>query len=487
MRRSIWIIYLAVVAAVAAAYVAGPLDTGPVFNVVGASAVVAIVVGARTNAAKGARLPWYCFAFGQAMFVAGDVLAYNYTRLFGGELPFPSVADPLYLAVYPSLVAGLLLMVRRRSPGRDRASLIDALIITIGVGTLSWVFLMAPYVHDGTLGLATKLVSLAYPLMDLMLLGVVARLAAGAGGRDTTFRLLALGITALLLTDAIYGWLQLHGIFETGGWLDAGWMGFYALLGAAALHPSMGRVSEPVAEPDARLTGRRLLVLAGAMLVTPASSPPARCSGTRAIRSCWRRRPSCCAGSSWPGWRGSCAGTRRPPGAKPLCGTRARRWWAPPRPSGSTPSRSTPPGGSWARTATCGLYRVDDQTTLRVVAATDVDPATEPDMPLAELGVDLQARRGPAGGIAVADHPEAGRVRDEPPHGIARVAVRPRRAGRRPGGRHAAGPGDGRAGGARGARRPGRPGAGERGAHRRPLTPGLPRSGDRAAQPRPVP
>jgi diguanylate cyclase (GGDEF)-like protein len=408
MRRSIWIIYLAVVAAVAAAYVAGPLDTGPVFNVVGASAVVAIVVGARTNAAKGARLPWYCFAFGQAMFVAGDVLAYNYTRLFGGELPFPSVADPLYLAVYPSLVAGLLLMVRRRSPGRDRASLIDALIITIGVGTLSWVFLMAPYVHDGTLGLATKLVSLAYPLMDLMLLGVVARLAAGAGGRDTTFRLLALGITALLLTDAIYGWLQLHGIFETGGWLDAGWMGFYALLGAAALHPSMGRVSEPVAEPDARLTGRRLLVLAGAMLVTPAILAARAVLGHASDQVVLAAASILLCGLVMARMAGIVrrheAAARREAalryaGEALVGAAEAERIYA----VALDAARRVVGTDCDVR-----LYRVDDQTTLRVVAATDVDPATEPDMPLAELGVDLQARRGPVGGIAVADHREAG-------------------------------------------------------------------------------
>jgi len=134
VARSLWSLYLATVAVVTAGYLAGPLNAGPVFTVVGASAVVAILVGA-AKGPRESRLPWLWFAAGQALFVSGDVLAYNYTRLFGGELPFPSIADPLYLGVYPSLVAGLLLIIRRRSPGRDRLSLIDALIVTVGVGT----------------------------------------------------------------------------------------------------------------------------------------------------------------------------------------------------------------------------------------------------------------------------------------------------------------------------------------------------------------
>jgi len=48
------------------------------------------------------------------------VLSYNYAALFGGALPYPSVADAVYLAgVYPCTVAGLLLLIRLRNPGRD--------------------------------------------------------------------------------------------------------------------------------------------------------------------------------------------------------------------------------------------------------------------------------------------------------------------------------------------------------------------------------
>jgi diguanylate cyclase (GGDEF)-like protein len=259
------------VGAASAVYLLGPplANSGPVFNAIGASAIVAILVGARRSAKK-ERLPWYLFALGQALFVTGDVLAYNYQRFFHRELPFPSVADIAYLAVYPCLVVGILVLIRRRAPGRDAASLIDSLIIATGAGVLSWVFLMAPYAHDGTLSLPTKLISIAYPLMDIVVLAVAVCLAVAPGKRETSFYLVTFSILALALTDSIYGWKLLHGGYETGGRLDAGWIAFYVFFAAAALHPSMRSLSLRVPDRPPSLTPLRLALLAAATLIGPA-------------------------------------------------------------------------------------------------------------------------------------------------------------------------------------------------------------------------
>ena len=101
ISRHAWWLYLAVMAPIAVAYLAGPLEGGPVFNAIGFGAALVIVAGVRMHR-PAARLAWYLIALGQAFFVAGDVLAYNYRALFGGALPFPSIADPLYLARLPA-------------------------------------------------------------------------------------------------------------------------------------------------------------------------------------------------------------------------------------------------------------------------------------------------------------------------------------------------------------------------------------------------
>ena len=199
----------------------GPLKAGPVFNVIGFSAVVAIVLGVQMHK-PAPRLPWYLIALGQTFFVAGDALSYNYKTFFGTALPFPSVADPVYLAVFPLTIAGLLLLIRDRSPGRDWASLVDAMIVTVGLALLSWVFLIAPYADDTTLDLGTKVVSIGYPLGDILILGIAVRMAVGGGRRSPAYYMMIAGIAALVVTDSIYGWISLHGMYDPGDPLTAG-------------------------------------------------------------------------------------------------------------------------------------------------------------------------------------------------------------------------------------------------------------------------
>jgi diguanylate cyclase (GGDEF)-like protein/PAS domain S-box-containing protein len=262
-----WWLYLASMTPVTIAYLLGPLNAGPVFNVIGFSASVAIVVGVRTHKPS-TRLPWYLIALGQLLFVAGDVLAYNYQAFFGKPLPFPSIADPVYLLVFPVTITGLLLLIRKRSPGRDWTSLVDSVIVTLVPALLSWVFLMAPYAHDPKLHLGTKLVSIAYPLGDILMLGVAVRMAVGSGRRSVSYYMVISAIGAVLITDSIYGWIQLHGTYNPGDPLDGGWIVYYLLLGAAALHPSMKSVSDS-APPKIQLTRGRILGIAVAALIAP--------------------------------------------------------------------------------------------------------------------------------------------------------------------------------------------------------------------------
>lgn len=47
------------------------------------------------------------------------MIAYNCRAFFRTDLPFPSIADPLYLAVYPVSVAGLLLLLSVATRSRE--------------------------------------------------------------------------------------------------------------------------------------------------------------------------------------------------------------------------------------------------------------------------------------------------------------------------------------------------------------------------------
>jgi PAS domain S-box-containing protein len=257
-------IYLALGALASVAYftVPGMEGNGLVFSLIGLSAAAAIVVGALRNRPR-QLLPWMLFAAAQVSFVVGDLLYYAF------HFDFPSVGDVFYLAVYPLLVAGLLILIRARSAGRDRGSLLDASVITVGVGLLAWVFLIEPYTQLEGLGGLERLMSIAYPLMDVLLLAVAARLAMGSGTRSPSFYLIGLGIVSLLATDSAYGYIELHSGYGQGGLLDAGWLLYYLLWGTAALLPGMRQLDERSPEVRPTLTGRRLLPLAGATLIAP--------------------------------------------------------------------------------------------------------------------------------------------------------------------------------------------------------------------------
>jgi signal transduction histidine kinase len=238
------------------------------YNATSLGMVVAVVVGTRRW--RPARpMAWYLIAAGQLLFSIGDVYSFYHEWVLKTELPFPSVADGFYLVFYPMLAAGLLLLVRGRAPGRDAASLIDATIITIGIGLLSWVFLIGPYVRLPDLSLPQRLVSIAYPLGDLLLLAVAVRLWRTGGSGALASRLLILGLFVLTAVDTVYSLSLLNGGWQIGGPVDAGWILYYLALGLAALHPSMVSLSEP-APANPRLTRTRLGLLAGTSLMAPA-------------------------------------------------------------------------------------------------------------------------------------------------------------------------------------------------------------------------
>jgi signal transduction histidine kinase len=183
---------------------------------------------------------------------------------------FPSVADVFYLASYPFLMAGLLLLIRSRSPGADRASLLDALIVTVGVGMVSWVFLVGPLARSPDLTVAARVVSMAYPIMDVLLLATFVRLVVDGGPRPPAFWILSCGVSGLLVTDTLYSWIQLTGGYHTGSPIDLGWMTWYACWGATALHPTMSALAEPAPPREIRLSRWRLGLLAAASLLAPA-------------------------------------------------------------------------------------------------------------------------------------------------------------------------------------------------------------------------
>ena len=276
----LWRYYVAVGAVFALAYLVIPAPHSPLqvlvlkvvlYGGVSASAVAAMVVGVRRHRPANPA-PWYALIAAQVVYLLADLTFYTMHFLVRSAA-YPTVADLLYLSHYPIVVFGVLLLVRSRTRGGDPGSLIDALIIATGFGVLSLVFLIAPNVHTEELPLLARLVSAAYPVMDVLVLAAAARLVVGPGPRQTAFWLFTASLAVVLATDSAYVYAQTNGLYEInnvfGKLLDAGWLTFYLLLGASALHPSMRTLVERDLRMRSRIGFGRLPFLAGAVLLAP--------------------------------------------------------------------------------------------------------------------------------------------------------------------------------------------------------------------------
>jgi diguanylate cyclase (GGDEF)-like protein len=238
------------------------------FVATGLVAALAIAVAVRRR-----HRAWLWFAAGIALNALGTLVERVQAEVFAVEDPFPGVADLFYFALYPCLAFGLIALIRRRSPDRNWAAVLDTIAITAGLGLLSWVFVIRPAAQDSSLGLLGHVVSVAYPVGDVALLAMLLRLVFGGGRRGGAFRLLAASLLALLAGDAAWAVInQLDWVEPTvvAHLLHMAVLAAYALFAAAALHPSAGELEEPGRRQPPRMSPAQLAALAGASLIAPA-------------------------------------------------------------------------------------------------------------------------------------------------------------------------------------------------------------------------
>jgi len=264
----LWVGYLILAGVLTSLFYLLPAYSSPIWTALGLSAVAATVVGVRLNRPI-QPLGWYLLAAAELTFIAGDTSYNVLTELMHQDNPFPSVADLFYLLTYVFIASGLFLIIRARSSSRDIPSLIDAVIITTGLGLLSWVYLITPNFQADGLDALQRVTSVAYPLGDVLVLAMLVRLIAGGGLRIRSMQLLVIGAAGIMVADVLYGLIQLNGSWQVGGPVDSGWALFYAAWGAAALHPSMRHLSEVAPLPNVRVSKLRIALLASASLIAP--------------------------------------------------------------------------------------------------------------------------------------------------------------------------------------------------------------------------
>jgi signal transduction histidine kinase len=228
--------------------------------------VAVVAAAARAYRRADARAAWICFALGLLVTDAGDSYSGYYDLHFGHSPAVPSAADVLYLAAYPFLAAGICLLLWELSGRAVRVALFDTAIITAAVVLVQWTFFVSQFVHDHT-GVGERVVDMAYPSLDVLLLVGVLQLLTGPTRKSTSYRLIVVALLLWVVGDEIYGiWAA---SYTQGDWMDAFWLASYVAWAAAALDASSATFGSPDRRAQPRLSAMRITVL-GAAVLTPA-------------------------------------------------------------------------------------------------------------------------------------------------------------------------------------------------------------------------
>ena len=224
----------------------------------------AVVVLLRVALVKRNRLPWALIGVGVACSAAGDVV---YALAFADlkHPPYPSIADGLWIAFYPFVAAGGLILAHRAVGRVGRSLALDGAIAATGAAAISAALLgpsLVGYRNAAPLELA---VNAAYPIGDMLLLGGIAAAAVLVGWRRD-FIALGLGLLVVVVADTIYVQQEATSGYVEGTILDAGWTVSLVLIAFAAWQ-RIGRVS-PAAMPRTRTIALPLLIALTAIALT---------------------------------------------------------------------------------------------------------------------------------------------------------------------------------------------------------------------------
>src|SRR5581483_6000041 len=205
-------------------------------------AAVACVRRAWLRSAGAMRWSWMLLGGSCAAWGVGQLIWTVYETGFGREVPFPSWADAGYLMAVPLAAAGLIVMpaATQTIAGRLRIVL-DGVMVAVALFCTSWILVLGPLFAAGGDGLLATVLSLAYPVGDvvtitMLIFAILRARLGGEAGRQPLY-LIGLGLTAIALSDSAFVYLTSQTSYGSGSFIDIGWFVGFAVLFVAARRP----------------------------------------------------------------------------------------------------------------------------------------------------------------------------------------------------------------------------------------------------------
>ncbi|MEV4636739.1 EAL domain-containing protein [Actinoplanes sp. NPDC049548] len=207
--------------------------------------LAAMGYGARRMAVPAERRPWTCLFAAAGLFLAGIV-----TRIVvpgaGASPPttMSLIPDAFVLPGYLTMVYAFGSMLRRRRAAEDDPARVDAVLVGLAAAFMCWTFVMVPSMDQLDLT-PLRVANSIFPVLDVVLLVVVAQLALSGGARQFSLWLLITASVAMFAGDFLF-MLRDNAVADAPQHLiDVLFSATFVLVGGAGLHPSMRTLTAP--------------------------------------------------------------------------------------------------------------------------------------------------------------------------------------------------------------------------------------------------
>jgi two-component system cell cycle response regulator len=197
-------------------------------------AIAVAVCAARAVRRREDRAAWLLVTIGILGWTLGD-LTWTVWLDHVANPPYPSVADGLYLTLYPTTYVALTLLMRTHFRHAGAALWLDGAVVGLALAAVGAEIVFPAVVATARGSAAAVAVNLAYPVGDLMLVVFIAlgfTLSSFRPGRQ--WLLLALGVAVNAVADMVYVYQVAKGTYVEGSILDTLWPASMALLALAA-------------------------------------------------------------------------------------------------------------------------------------------------------------------------------------------------------------------------------------------------------------
>ena len=202
--------------------------------------LAAVCCAVRRSSSKVERRAWLLLSAGVFAWALGDVYyEVVLAKLPEDEVPFPSPADLGYLAFYPPVFVGLALLVRSQVVRFTRSFWIDGFLAGLTVAAIGAALVFDRVLESTGGDKAAVATNLAYPLGDLILIGLVVGFLALGGRRvSASWLLISVALGVFAIADSAYLVQVANGNYVYGSLVDLGWPAAMVLLALASAAPA---------------------------------------------------------------------------------------------------------------------------------------------------------------------------------------------------------------------------------------------------------